>query len=157
MINGANVRTLAAEALLARVVSPAHMKIVHPPKLWLSSNIDVNVEDIKVLEALTEGDGDEIAIIESRTGRDCGSLRDNRIRQMSGVVISETSGENACRTLPVATEGGTVNVEAEASESTMISIANIARLAKLLRIESRLGSACVQIEVGHELDKEWCK
>ncbi len=135
MIDSVDVRTLATEALRARVVSPSQAEIIHPPKLRFSSNSDVDADLIEVLECRVEGDRNELAMGDSRASLDCVSVGDDRIGEMSCWVVSKTSeGENAVWTVRITTKRCTINVEAEASQNAVISIANIARPAKLRRI-----------------------
>lgn len=94
-----NARVLATETLLARVVGPAQLQIIHPPDLRLSANGDVDAQDIEVLEVFVEVDGDEIAVVESWASRNRGILRADGNGILSGVVVSVADeGEDAVRT-----------------------------------------------------------
>lgn len=129
----------AAEASLAGVVEPAQAQVVHPPDLRLGSDGDVDADGVQIAEAVVQCDWDQGAIGKRGAGRhrdllggDCGGV-------VCGPIVLEASErEDTIGTTGVATEGGTVHVEAEATGEAMVAITDITRVAKFSGIGSSL-------------------
>ena len=65
-----NVCLLAAEASAAGIVEPAKLEIIHEPNLGLTSRSDVDLNGVKIDEAVAEGDGCKRAVGERRASEE---------------------------------------------------------------------------------------
>jgi hypothetical protein len=61
---------LAAEASAAGIVEPAKLEIIHEPNLRLTCNSDVDLNGVKIDEAVTEGNGCKRAVGEPRASEE---------------------------------------------------------------------------------------
>lgn len=125
-----NVSCLAAQACGTRVVVPAQAEIIHPPDLGGGCDSDINSNRVKVLKLAVEGNSNKLTVVESRASRDSDALGGYCSGVASTRVISEPSEmEVAVRASGVAAERRTIHVEAKATRDTVVTIADVTRVA----------------------------
>jgi hypothetical protein len=146
---------LTAQACSAGVVVPAQAEVIHPPDFRSGSDSDIDTNRVKVLERVVKGNTGKCTVVESGTGRDSDALGGNCSGVASAWVISETSEmEVTVRAPRIAAERCTIHVEAKAAGETVITIADITRVAIFDSVGSSHCVRAVDIEVRNELHKE---
>lgn len=122
---------------MARVISPAKAKIIHPPLLRNGSHRSVDADIGKILEVAVQSDWCQgtVRVRECRASGNRHILDGNEgFNACADINLVAREREVAVRSLRITSDASTINVEEEAAGESMIAIRNLTSVSKFIGV-----------------------